>query len=81
MSKPIKGTALVKSRERYKKLISVFPEREEFYLQEIEKVEALIADIGVCKRCGRPLKDEEARKIGYGKECLSKATATTEEGE
>lgn len=73
MSKPVKGTALVKSRERYKKLISVFPEREEFYLQQIADVEADIHRLGVCKRCGRPLKDEEARRIGYGKDCLHKA--------
>ena len=78
MSKPVKGTALVKSRERYKKLIHVFPEREEFYLSEIERIEAEIVDIGVCKRCGRHLKDEEARKIGYGKECLNKSTTAEE---
>ena len=26
-----------------------------------------------CLRCGRKLKNEEARKIGYGKVCLEKA--------
>lgn len=73
-----KGTGLVKSRERYRKLISVFPEREEFYLREIERVEQEIIDLGVCKRCGRPLKDEEARRIGYGKECRAKSEAESE---
>jgi hypothetical protein len=73
-----KGTGLVKSRERYRKLISVFPEREEFYLAEIARVEAEIVAIGVCKRCGRPLKDEEARRLGYGKECLVKSQADLE---
>lgn len=73
-----KGTGLVKSRDRYRKLISVFPEREEFYLGEIARVEQEIIDLGVCRRCGRPLKDEEARKIGYGKECLAKSEADLE---
>jgi len=26
----------------------------------------------VCLRCGRELKNEESRKIGYGKVCLKK---------
>jgi hypothetical protein len=25
-----------------------------------------------CKRCGRPLKDEISRKVGYGPECFKK---------
>ena len=70
-----KGTGLVKSRDRYKKLIEAFPDREEFYLQQIAEVEAKILDLKVCKRCGRPLKDEHARAIGYGKECQQKAEA------
>jgi hypothetical protein len=73
-----KGTGLVKSRERYRKLIEVFPEREEFYLAEIERVEADIVALGVCKRCGRPLKGEEARRLGYGKDCLAKNQADLE---
>ncbi len=73
-----KGTGLVKARERYRKLISVFPEREEFYLAEIARVEADIAALGICKRCGRPLKDEEARRVGYGKECLAKSQGQLE---
>lgn len=70
-----KGTALVKSRERYKKLITAFPEREEFYLQKIEEVEADIVAAGVCRRCGRPLSDEHARERGYGNECMRKKEA------
>lgn len=68
-----KGTGLVKSRDRYYKLIEAFPDRADFYREQIAKVEQQIVDLGVCKRCGRPLKDETARKIGYGKECLNKA--------
>lgn len=75
MAKEPKGTALVKARDRYKKLIEVFPERTEQYLALIAENEQKIQDLGVCKRCGRPLKDEEARKIGYGKECLNKTQA------
>lgn len=29
-------------------------------------------DYDRCLRCGRKLKSEEARKIGYGKTCLDK---------
>jgi len=68
-----KGTGLVKSRDRYKKLIAAFPEREEFYLEQIASVEAQIIELCVCRRCGRPLKDEHARAIGYGKECQAKS--------
>lgn len=63
----------MKRRNRYHKLIGVFPEREEFYLQQIAEVEEQIQEMSVCKRCGRPLKDDDARAIGYGKECLNKA--------
>lgn len=68
-----KGTALVKSKKRYQKLITVFPDREEFYLEQIATLDAEIKELGVCRRCGRPLKDEAARAVGYGKECLAKS--------
>ena len=71
----VKGTALVKARERYKKLIKVFPERTEFYREKIAEVEQQIMVTQVCRRCGRTLKDEHARKIGYGKECQANAEA------
>ena len=74
-----KGTALVKGKKRYRKLIGVFPEREEFYMQKIEEIDAEIKAMGVCRRCGRPLKDEDAIAAGYGKECLAKTD--TEEDE
>ena len=66
---------MVKSRDRYKKLMAAFPERTEFYLEQIADMEQQIQDLGICKRCGRPLKDEQARKIGYGKECQAKSEA------
>ena len=75
MSKPVKGTALVKSRERYKKLIAHFPERKEFYLEKIAEVEDDIVAAGVCRRCGRPLTDEHAKERGYGNECMKKKEA------
>lgn len=70
-----KGTGLVKSRDRYHKMIVAFPEREAFYREKIQECEDKIVELGVCKRCGRPLKDEHARKIGYGKECQMRAEA------
>ena len=73
-----KGTGLVKSRDRYNKLIKAFPEREEFYRAQIADVEAQIIEMAVCRRCGRPLKDPHARSIGYGKECQAKSEAEAE---
>lgn len=73
-----KGTGLVKSRERYRKLIKAFPDREAFYLEQIAKVEAEIIALQVCRRCGRPLKNEHAKEIGYGKECEAQALAELE---
>lgn len=72
------GIALVKRRDRYRKLIGVFPDRQDFYTQQIEELDAQIHEMSVCRRCGRPLKDEEARAIGYGKECLAKAEEAEE---
>lgn len=66
-----KGLGLVKSRDRFRKMVDAVPERKEHYLQMIAECEAKIVELGVCKRCGRPLKSDEARAIGYGKECLS----------
>ena len=73
-----KGTGLVKSRDRYKKLIDIFPERANEYRVRIAEVEAEITRMAVCKRCGRPLKDEYARSIGYGKECQAKSEMEAE---
>lgn len=72
-----KGVGLVKSRDRFHKMILAFPEREEFYLEKILECEQKIVELGVCKRCGRALKSDEARAIGYGKECLSKTEEVT----
>lgn len=72
------GTSLVKSRDNYYKLIKAFPEREEMYRQKIADCEEKIKEMVVCKRCGRPLKDEHARSIGYGKECQAKSEAEAE---
>lgn len=69
----VKGTALVKARERYKRLIKTFPDRAEFYQQKITETEDSIRTLGVCRRCGRPLSDEVARARGYGNECLRRA--------
>lgn len=70
-----KGTGLVKSKARYLMLIEKFPERADFYRAQIAKVEADILRLQVCRRCGRPLINEHARAIGYGKECQSQAEA------
>lgn len=70
-----KGTSLVKSKQRYLKLITVFPEREAFYREQIAECDRKIKAAGVCLRCGRPLKDEAARQRGYGTECMKRKEA------
>lgn len=74
-----KGTGLIKSKKRYLKLIEVFPDRAEFYRDQIRKVEEEIIQLQVCRRCGRPLKNEQAKAVGYGKECEAQALAEMEE--
>lgn len=72
------GTGLIKSKARYLKLIKAFPDRADFYREQIKKVEADIIRLKVCRRCGRPLKDAHAQEIGYGKECQAQALAEME---
>lgn len=73
-----KGTGLVKSKARFLMLIEKYPERAEDYRAKIAHVESEIVRLQVCRRCGRPLKTEEARAAGYGKECQAQALAETE---
>lgn len=75
----MKGTAMVKARDRYVKLIAVFPERREHYESQIADLVEQIKLAKVCRRCGRPLKDEIAMELGYGKECAAKAEAEASE--
>lgn len=71
----VKPTALVKAKNRFEKLIVAFPEQADEYRSKIEELTEQIIASGACRRCGRPLKTEEARAIGYGKECQTKAEA------
>lgn len=73
-----KGTGLVKSKVRYLKMIAAYPERADFYREQIALVEAQIEQLQVCRRCGRPLKTAEAKAAGYGKECQAQALAELE---
>jgi len=77
----VKGTALVKTRERLKKNMVLFPDRAEFYAQKLAEVEEQIVVLKVCRRCGRPLTTEAAMAAGYGKECQSKADEEAKEQE
>lgn len=70
-----KGTGLVKSKARFLKLIEAYPERADFYREKLVGIESEIVRLQVCRRCGRPLKTEEARAKGYGKECQAQALA------
>lgn len=75
------GTALVKQRNRYKKLIKGFPDREDFYRAKMAEITEQIKLSKVCHRCGRPLTDALAMELGYGKECALKAEAEASEEE
>lgn len=74
-----KGTGLIKSRDRYIKLMDVFPERKDFYLERLAVVNEEIIRMKVCKRCGRPLKDPHTIAAGYGRECQTRTEAALEE--
>lgn len=65
------GVSLVKCRERYEKMIAgnLFPERNQFYREQILRVEGTIREGGYCIRCGKPLTDDVSRARGYGREC------------
>lgn len=70
---------MVKARDRYVKAMKAFPDQAEMYKQRIDELNEQIIQSGVCRRCGRPLKDGDARDIGYGKDCLAKAEAAASE--
>lgn len=73
------GPALLKRKKRFEKCVVTFPERAEFYLTEIAKLDDQLRALHACQRCGRPLKGEESMLRGYGPECARKIGA--EEGD
>lgn len=75
----LKGTALVKARDRFTKLMLAKPDQADFFRLKIQELEAQIITQKVCKRCGRPLTSIEAMENGYGKECAAKAEAMSSE--
>lgn len=66
------GPALLKRKKRYEKCVLTFPDRAEFYLAEIEKMNEELRLLHACQRCGRPLKGEDSMLRGYGPECIRK---------
>lgn len=72
-----KGTAAAKRRANYERLKTTFPERIDFYNEQIEEMTATLRQLGACLRCGRELKSDDARDLGYGKDCLAKMMEET----
>lgn len=66
------GPALLKRKKRYEKCVLTFPDRAEFYLAEIAKMDEELRALHACQRCGRPLKGEQSMLRGYGPECTRK---------
>lgn len=69
------GPALLKRKKRYEKCVVTFPDRAEFYLAEIAKMDDELRALHACQRCGRPLKGEDSMLRGYGPECTRKIAA------
>lgn len=69
------GPALLKKKLNYQKCVKAFPERAEFYLEQIEQLEEQLTALHACRNCGRPLKGEESMQRGYGPECMKKVEA------
>lgn len=63
---------MMKRKKRFEKCVVTFPDRAEFYLDQIQKLEEELIRIHACIVCGRPLKGEESMKRGVGKDCLKR---------
>lgn len=70
---------MMKRKRRFEKCIITFPDRADFYLSEIARLDAELVRIKACLLCGRPLKGEESQRNGYGPECLKKIVAEAQE--
>lgn len=73
------GPALLKRKKRYEKCVVTFPDRAEFYLAEIAKMDDELRALHACQRCGRPLKGEDSMLRGYGPECAKKVAGEENE--
>jgi hypothetical protein len=71
----LSGPAMLKRKQRFEKCVERFPERADFYLKQIAELEEGLIAIHACIVCGRPLKGEESRRRGVGKDCLKKLEA------
>lgn len=70
---------MLKRKERFERCMELFPDRAEFYADQVKELEAELLRINACQRCGRPLQGEESQKRGYGPECARKVGGTIEE--
>jgi len=48
------------------------PETADRYIELAAEIKERLRREGVCVACGRPLKNEESLKTGYGPECTDK---------
>lgn len=66
------GIAMLKRKKRFEKCVERFPDRADFYRDQIRQLEEELTKIHACIVCGRPLKGEESMKRGVGKDCLKR---------
>lgn len=69
---------MMKRKKRFEKCILTFPDREEFYRNEIARLDEGLRRINACLLCGRPLRGQESMANGYGPECLKRIEAQAE---
>ena len=58
-----------KRRTKLNRMIEMYPEDAERYLEMQAAINKELREAGVCLYCGRQIKSEEARQTGLGKDC------------
>ncbi len=77
--KEMTGPAMLKRKRRFEKCVVRFPDRADWYLEQIRDLEQNLKLMNACQRCGRELKGEESQARGYGPECARKEEALEDE--
>jgi hypothetical protein len=78
--KEMTGPAMMRRKQRFEKCAVQFPDRADWYREQIVELELGLRAIKACHLCGRPLKGEESQERGYGPECAKKIAKQEEQG-
>lgn len=66
------GPGMMRRKKRFEQCAVTFPDRADWYRQQIKELEEGLREIKACHLCGRPLKGEDSQARGYGPECAKK---------